>query len=578
MQVEKNLGKKWLIKSENKILGPYNFEQVIVLIRKKQISIIDEVRDPETRWLYVRENPEFKVIVNEMRSEIDARTEGTKTFQSTASKSLEDTSMQKTKTDLNLFTDITIEPKDITVTSEVITTSAPALIPPPKAEKAKVYGVQTDAVVQKRLSLFSNRILISTVLVAVFALSSFFGYVYYQKRNVLKQEEDWTLQIKRFKYLGLHQKAVDVFAKLPAANQKKLVPELLEIYPLLEATGLVSAEDVRALKNESGLTQEQKANIEIINYWLSMQLQNYGQAQEYLVKATALLPASLLIKENEALLNLKMGQYLSAFNLFKSAFNQDKTGRYLLGMVQSFYGLSATERTPLKKELLSSLERYTTVYYDFKKELLLAQILLAHELDETILFKVSKTQFFNTPCQFSNLFLKPALLARNTYAWSELNEIKSNVQTLFQSDELILFQVHDYIEANQLSTATEFVTNNISRVANAAVREQIHLLLYNAQKRNKEVLALEKTNQLDMTSELNHLILALNKIEQNPSANISSHLQFLVSRQQIFYKDWLELEQLIARSSVPELKNFVKDHFVTVQNFSPLFVAKNLVN
>ena len=56
MRQENRLENKWLIKSENRILGPYNFEQVIDLIRKKQISIIDEIRDPETRWLYVREN------------------------------------------------------------------------------------------------------------------------------------------------------------------------------------------------------------------------------------------------------------------------------------------------------------------------------------------------------------------------------------------------------------------------------------------------------------------------------------------------------------------------------------------
>ena len=576
MRQENRLENKWLIKSENRILGPYNFEQVIDLIRKKQISIIDEIRDPETRWLYVRENGEFKIIVDEMRSEIDARTEGTKTFQSSTSKSTEDTSMQKTKTDLNQFTDINIEAKEVTVTNEVIST--PAAAPVLKTEKAKVYGVQTDAVIQNKMNIFSSKILVGTVVSVVLLLTSFFGYIYVQKRNVLKQEEELALQIKKFKYLGLYQKAVDVFAKLPTANQKKMVPELLEIYPLLESTGLVGPDDIKSLKADSGLTQEQKANVEIINFLVSMQLQNYGQAQEFLVKATALFPTSLLIKENEALLNLKRGQFSNSFSLFKSLFSQDKNGRFLLGMVQAFYGLSSSEKVPVKKELLSNLEKYTTVYYDYKKELLLAQIALAHDLDETVLFKVSKTQFFNTPCLLSKQFIKPNLLAQNTYAWTELNEIKANVQKILAGDELILFQVHDYLEAGQLSTATEFVSHNISRIANPAIREQINLLLYNAQKRTKELLALEKTNQLDMGSELNHLLLALNKLEKAPNTSVSSHQQFLVSRQQMFYKEWIDLEQLIAKNSVAELKTFVKEHFVTVQNFAPLFVAKNLVN
>ncbi len=575
MQREQKLENKWLIKSENKILGPYNFEQVIDLIRKKQISIIDEIRDPETRWLYVRENGEFKIIVDEMRSEIDARTEGTKTFQS-ITKSPEDTAMQKTKTDLNQFTDINIEAKEVVVTNEVISTPAPS--PVPKMERAKVYGVQTDVVIQNKMNIFSSKILVGTVVSVVLLLTSFFGYIYVQKRNILRQEEELALQIKKFKYLGLYQKAVDLFAKLPAANQKKIVPELLEIYPLLESTGLVGPDDIKSLKTDSGLSQEQKANIEIINFLVSMQLQNYGQAQEFLVKATALLPTSLLIKENEALLNLKRGQFTNSFTLFKSIFSQDKNGRYLLGMVQAYYGLTVAEKTPLRKELLSNLEKYTTVYYDFKKELLLAQIALAHDLEETVLFKVSKSQFFNTPCLLSKQFVKPNLLAQNTYAWAELTEIKSNVQKILSGDELILFQVHDFLEANQLSTATEFVSNNIAKIANPAIREQINLLLYNAQKRTKELLALEKTNHLDMGSELNHLLLALNKLEKGPNTSVSMHQQFLVSRQQMFYKEWIDLEQLIVKNSVAELKTFVKDHFVTVQNFAPLFVAKSLVN
>lgn len=574
MYLEKNLEKKWLVKSENKILGPYNFDQIVDLIRKNQVSLIDEIRDPATRWLYVRENPEFKSIVEEMRIEIDARSESTKTLQNTASKSF-DTTMLKTKTDFNQYTDISLEAQDITATNEVLTEPPKIQIP---VEKARVYGVQNDEVVQKKLSLFSNKILIAVFASAIIVLSSFFGYIYIQKRNIIKQEEEWALQIKKYKYLGLYQKAADLFTKLPAANQKKLIPDLLEIYPLLEATGLVNPEDIKSIKSETGLSADQRANIEIINFWLAMAQQNYGQAQDYLIKAASLQPTSLIIKENQALLYLKKGQYLDSFNIFKTNFAQEKNGRYLLGMVQAYYGLPDAERSQFSKEILYALEKYTTVYYDYKKELLLAQIALAHELNEAVLYKVSKAQFFNTPSQFSNQFTRPILLALNTYAWKELNKIKENVQKTLLGDELILFQLHDYLEDNQLSVATEFISSNVSRVSSLAIGEQMKLLLYNAQKRSTDVLAIEKANQIDMNSELNHLIIALNKLELNPQEHIAGHLQFLNAHQQVFYKEWIELEQLIKKNAVPELKIYIKDHFVTVQNFAPVFVAKSLVN
>jgi hypothetical protein len=576
MYLEKNSEKKWIVKSENTILGPYSFDQIIDLIRKKQISLIDEIRDTETRWLYVRENAEFKSIVEEMRKEIDARQESTKTYQSQSK--IEDP-LQKTKTDINQFTDINLETKDIDVVKEILSNSFEMTPPPPKAvEKARVYGVQTDAVVQEKLGLFSNKLMVSSIVAVVLAVSAFFGYVYIQKRNIQRQEEELALQIKKYRFLGLYQKAIEVFSKLPQSNQKKLLPDLLEIYPLLESAGLVNYDMIKSMKVEFSLNLEQKANIELINYWQSMKQQNYGEAQEYLVKATALQPASLLIKENEALLQLKKGQSSAAFKQFKNIFNEEKNGRYLLGMVQSFWGLSSSEKNVYNHDLLQSLERYTTVYYDYKKELLLAQITLAQELGNDVLYKVSVKQFLNTPCLLSQKFTKPTLLAPNSYLWKDLSEIKNIVLKSLSGDEVMLFQLHDLLEADQLSAATEYLASNVSKMVDPKNKEEMNLLLFNSQSRSKEVVALEKSNRLDLSLELNHLLLAQNKLDLDPNADIKSHLDYLTDRQQIFYEDWLRLEQLIKKNQIPELRLFVKDHFITTQNFLPVFEAKGLVN
>ncbi|MEQ1723297.1 MAG: hypothetical protein ABL930_08970, partial [Pseudobdellovibrio sp.] len=297
-----------------------------------------------------------------------------------------------------------------------------------------------------------------------------------------------------------------------------------------------------------------------------------------LVKATTLQPGSLLIRENEALLYFKKGQFLNSFNSFKAIFNQEKGGRYLLGMVQSYYGLSNLERSQLGKDLLASLDKYTSTYFDYKKELLLGQISLALETNNELLYRVSLKQYFNTPCQLSAQFTKPILLAPNSYLWKDLNDVKSVVLKPLFGDDVILFQLHDLLEQGQLSTATEHLSNNISRVGNLQNREQMNLLLYNSQNRNREVVALEKANHLDMSSELNHLLLAINKIELDENTNITSHLDFLASKQQVFYRDWLMLEQLIKKNSTNELKSFIKEHFITTQNFGPIFVARSLIN
>ena len=59
--------KFWLIKSSGRIIGPYSTPEVTQLIRDRKVSIIDEIRDPNTRWKYIREHANFLDIVRSLR-------------------------------------------------------------------------------------------------------------------------------------------------------------------------------------------------------------------------------------------------------------------------------------------------------------------------------------------------------------------------------------------------------------------------------------------------------------------------------------------------------------------------------
>lgn len=579
MYLEKNSEKKWLIKSEGKILGPYTFDQVTDLIRKKQLSLIDEIRDPETRWLYVRENPEFKNIVEEMRKEIDARQESTKTYQS-VSKTI-DESLMVPENDSNKYTDISFDNKDfsnvqdVDIVKEILNNAAE--YPPNRSEKARVYGIKTDAAVQKKISLFSGKVVAVTAVAMVLVLGGFFGYGYMQKRLIKQQEEELAINVRKLKFQGLYQKAAEAFGGLPNNVQRRILPDLLDIYPILKKTNVVSRDEFSYLQEQS-LSHSQRASLEQINFLNALESSNYSLAQEALVKATALDAASMVIKENQALLYLARGQHLDAFNLFKNLFNQERLGRYLLGMTQAYHAMSSVEKSQQSAELSSLLEKYTSVYYDYKKELLLSQILLASELANDVLFKVSVRQFLNTPVQLASQFIKPPLIVPNSYMWKDLQVARQEVQKLLTGDELILFQLHDYLEASQKSAATEFVSNNIAKISNLQNRDQLNLLLFDSQERSKEVIALEKSPNLDLNSELNHLLIGQNKLKHSGDSDISAQIQLLDARQQVFYRDWLRLDKLIRQKSQGEIRAFLKDHFITIQNFNPVYEAKSLVN
>ena len=52
--------KKWLVKSDNVILGPYTAKEVKQLVSDSLVSINDEVTEPFTFWWTLRDHPEFK--------------------------------------------------------------------------------------------------------------------------------------------------------------------------------------------------------------------------------------------------------------------------------------------------------------------------------------------------------------------------------------------------------------------------------------------------------------------------------------------------------------------------------------
>ncbi len=581
MYLQKNSEKKWLIKSENKILGPYSFDQILDLLRKKQISIIDEIRDPETRWLYVRENNEFKNIVEEIRKEIDSKQESTKTFQSVAgftgvtTSGYEDT-VSKTKTDIVFDQqEENTQARDAEVVNETIAPPVENIPQIKMMEKAKLYGVMTDENVQDKIGDYSRRLKIIAASIVILLLTAMGSYYYFQYRSEIKREEELVTQVKKLKAYGLYELAAQKYVNLPPVARHNLLPVLLEMYPTMQKTGAATLDEIKELK-AGGLTPEQEAHVELISFWNAAKQQDMVEAENALLRANVKKQSLILIKENDGWLNYKKGQYAKAYDQFKMLFDREKSGRYLFGMVLSFFNSPPAVRADFGRELLTSLERYTLVYFDLKKELLIGQIYLAKQMNEEAIYNISLRQFFNTPTMMSMHFNRPDLLMPDTYNWSDLAPIIEAIKVNLTGDQAALFEMHNLIESAKLNSADSFLNNSQGKLADIKILAQMSLLQLNAQGRSAEVLALGKSGTLDMTSELNSFVLAYNQIKSDPSKNVGIYLKNLESKEYVFYKEWLELEQLKAKGPSPALKNFLQDHFFTTDNFIPVSEARSL--
>jgi hypothetical protein len=579
MLSEKNSLSKWLVKSENKILGPYTYEQIEDLIRKKQISLIDEVRDSSTRWLYLRENSEFKDIVESIRKELDSLAESTKTYQSFSK--TED--IAKTKSDIVAhFTDVEMEVRDITVVKEIIQNQQQDKIQffqeeLNKKEKVKLYGLENDAQIKKNIKKSSNRFLISIFGVFLVLILSTLGFFFVQKFNQQKQEDLWSQQIKKYKFLGLDQKALEIFGHLPPENQKKMIPQVIELLPMLESSGVIQMSEIENLKNNLTLNIEQKVNLQLVHFWLAMQVQNFDLGQEFIVKASTLQPSSPLVKENDAIIQIKKGLYQKAMDIYFDLFKTESSGRYLMGLVISWIGLPPADRIKYTNQISQLIEKYSFVYYDYKKELLLAQLLFAKTEKNENLFQMTWKQFINTPCQLSALFKKPLLLAPDVYSWKDLTEVVNLVKPYLNNEESIIFETHHLIESFKISAANQHITQYNSKFKDNLTKQQMNMLIFHFQSRSSNVIALEEAKQLDPLAEINQVILALNKIEHNPNSDIAVHLKYFDENHLSFYSDWITLTQLMRQKAPEPIKAFIRNHFLTVNNFLPALEAKSLV-
>jgi hypothetical protein len=58
----------WLVKSGDRVLGPFNTGEIIRRLRAKELVVIDEIISPQSRWRHVRDEQIFASVVDEIRT------------------------------------------------------------------------------------------------------------------------------------------------------------------------------------------------------------------------------------------------------------------------------------------------------------------------------------------------------------------------------------------------------------------------------------------------------------------------------------------------------------------------------
>ncbi len=562
---------KWLVKSDNKIVGPYSFDQIEDFLFKRQISLIDEVRDMNTRWLYIREVPEFKEMVEKVRIELDKRSEETRTIQTSTRYSDSQTGTNtlaaenenaELTTSPPAFTNISVDPQDITF-QEVATTTS---ISDRKKNIGSHFVSTADPNIQKELQTSYKKYFIIFGVALFLAIGSGFSYQLYKKNSQEKIEQNLFKRMRKLALFGADQRAIEVYQKMPEALQLRILPEVIDLWPKLDAEGLINLDEIIQETERKKISAEQKVKIDLVKFNKKMALNNFSEAKGELINAKDLSPEYETVQENEAIINLIENQNKVSTNQFLKLFTGLNKGRFLLGAALNH--LSRAEMSDV--EMMEKIDRYLSTRIEYKKELLLVQIYLSLKNSNLKAADSFIAEFVNTPNLLSQQFKVPGLIFKSIYKIDKVIPYYEKIKNQLGAKNAGLIDLHIFLEKNDGYSA-EKQYEKIKNLLSADEKNNTLIAIHSVLNRWSEAMAIEKSSpagKLNLASQLSLLRMKRAHKIQDYSAQVN-----YLKKEKNLFSLWAELLNFSDNEN-EKIKSYLQLNAQSNDDFVPLIEMK----
>lgn len=359
--MEPSTERTWLVKSAGIVMGPYSLEELINALDERKISLIDEVRDPKTRWSFLREHSRFKEIVQMLRDRQQTHREDTNTTFVGTKTVTQTNTIELTKTPvMDEADDLTA--RDVEEVSE------------PVSKKATSYGSANDRRFQKTVSKQSqSRVrafwIVAVVVIAVAGVAIF--KIQDSTQRPLTFLELTDLAQKQAK-IGMYEKALQTYRR--AQDKGKLNPSLrLEMANLLmvvENQNLAARQMVEEILPElkTQELEDQAENFLATSYLRDGNLDEAQKRFDYILEKE---PDNKAAEMNSITLQILQGQFESALSRI-AEIPKKGTADPTLSLYRALihYHLGTTDSDVISKTI-SDLKRYIQNTWDYRIEALL---------------------------------------------------------------------------------------------------------------------------------------------------------------------------------------------------------------
>lgn len=463
-KTEQNTEKNWLIKSSTRILGPFDFSEVAELLKSRQVSVIDEIRLPQGRWSYIRENALFLEIVKNIRDEQDTVAENTMT-QSVAQ-------YTQTKTD-HLPDELTPTPtphfdssfpgrniKDVTPSAH-----SPATIG--SSTPARSYGSSGDSRVQGRLKEKSNHLRWALLSIAIVVVGLVTFSISQKDKNKAVGHDELMSQALRYKSMGLYEKALQSFTK---GSKLKIPSEDLKV----QMAPVLISEDRQSLLGrrilEGALSQDGMSRSQIVEAYLGIAVSymmdgDLKQGEDTLNKAIGYEPFNLSALLNLAIIELKKGQFHKAMEDFSAIVKRHPDSMLALfgqAIASIEYARGTSDFASLKKLMADIKENIKTTGY-LREELSLILVYASSLLGDVDTLNQAVVHFLGQVPGQAKFYTHPLLVDWRFTQWDYLEKYCAELyQKQTPHAELKALRAVCLMELNRDTDADKFIQEAVA--------------------------------------------------------------------------------------------------------------------
>ncbi len=306
---------KWLVKSSGKILGPWTLDEIADQIRARQYSIFDEVREPRSRWMIMREHPHLAQVVRQIRDEHANVMESTQSTFVTSGKTVT-SSVTERILEENTVTPHPMGDEDglTSVQGQDKTIQSGAF------GGGKAFGTLGDQNVQSRLQRARSQWMLAIYALGFcFVLGAFFVWKNQRPAKMSNEQADEYFRLAAdLASRGEYNHSFEMIEKIDQSRSLSAQESLLKIKLLLSMDGASAIDLARAIDGLGKEAVNLSVNPDLLRGLTQARLGRYKDAIGFYQRVLRKSPQNEEAQLNMAASNYMLGENQKAFNLLKA--------------------------------------------------------------------------------------------------------------------------------------------------------------------------------------------------------------------------------------------------------------------